>query len=1358
MPVLEKSLTKSQLKEMHKREQHLTEMAKQDSAFASQLAASGQQSFQYQKKKSVARNYRDYEIYSRMHMRETDAFGDFQPVIDGLNQQLSDVSADSDALFLPEGYMPCEKSSRLRTADALKRLAGSSLTQEVSTEEELSMIQSSLFAGIQKRKAGEEVPDKLREKEREGLTKLQSLYFRHLEALDEKYGGADLAKMTPVDYLRNLPGIEQDFACLQDMKVFIMNYKPVNIDDAAQALLMKKLTYYLGAWDLLQERAQLYAKADDESVVTQSGKLQKNVEKSWSERMRSLREGAKRAGAFADLKKTKKKAAKTANSGNVSFEEAMKTEASPDAFEPGSEPDAVKMLADIAAIKKIRELKEKQPDYYRLGIGYADYLRSEKLIELLPAYEKAVELHLRKQAVEGRDDDVAISVRAAADAAFAEYKAKAQEVKTYSQDEITELLQKDFATLRYEHDARSESIMADESLRSEIVTQENLTDVCQIMGDSFVCMTDEVQKKKDLEDVCRLVKNSTSGFSDELSDEIFNAFTRKSRAFSAQYSQLYSKLQEDGFSDEVLVENRCELEKMRDMATFLTMVGGSGLAEKCRQRAETDDSMGQEQLMFSELEKNMETATMLSRYAQGLAVQHAMANGINSIFLKAGSLTYARLEGTDLKDRIQSEKEENQKELDALRATHIEAAHKAELDEIMFKAKVSAAVGKELEAAARKHQFAPFESFIGWLGNRAGAVCQLLSWAMHTKRTADHGEMRYNEVAEKQDKLLEEIPEMKQSVLPDYQRGAEDFAPKVELGKLYESPMKTEIRQMVEDAAQLLERANIEDLHEDVLGQAIEAMQRYSTVVGIVNSDTTEMEMAFLDRFRIASEKYLEANSESTNPQIIDRCALLIRLQHKLGDNLGGTLRKTMSEEEFQLIVDSTTAYVEDTTFSENMEESNVLNMPIFLHEPNINDVRQSSIGDCWLLSSLSTVVKTSPEFVRSMFEDLGNGDVLVRLYDWKNKLGASSDDFANSTPTPVYFKLRKHYETGWGNASDTIWVQLLEKAYALSGFNHRNEMKLESDHLFNVADELTAGEIDKGIAHLTGKRPEYIPSYTRVTEQTMLSDEMKACLFSGFSDDMISSLDICFDEHFSQYTEEQDLRRTQIEEFFSAILMHRQTLLHHYLNLPDDQFRAFMSSDAAVQDKVMEIVDKVKENLEAVRRGEVPQRFQSTYATLHGIAANKAPESPDIETLRMSQKMKLKGRTDGYHIHMECCYRKIEEAIEAGGAVSISIPHCVNIIDCMEKDGKLFVLMRDPFNVYNTEYVHGKSGQIEAKKEGLGKVFTGHKENRSLIGGREELLRAGFRGTSWIEFSEIYPHLGDTEALKKSDLTPSAS
>jgi hypothetical protein len=102
-------------------------------------------------------------------------------------------------------------------------------------------------------------------------------------------------------------------------------------------------------------------------------------------------------------------------------------------------------------------------------------------------------------------------------------------------------------------------------------------------------------------------------------------------------------------------------------------------------------------------------------------------------------------------------------------------------------------------------------------------------------------------------------------------------------------------------------------------------------------------------------------------------------------------------------------------------------NKPLFSSAgPNADDVRQGQVGDCYFLSTLSGAAKVSPDLIRSMMVDFGDGTYGVRFTNvgGESKFYRVDNDLAvfNSTSaTPAYAAL------GQGGS---LWVAIAEKAW----------------------------------------------------------------------------------------------------------------------------------------------------------------------------------------------------------------------------------------------------------------------------------------------------------------------------------------
>ncbi len=112
---------------------------------------------------------------------------------------------------------------------------------------------------------------------------------------------------------------------------------------------------------------------------------------------------------------------------------------------------------------------------------------------------------------------------------------------------------------------------------------------------------------------------------------------------------------------------------------------------------------------------------------------------------------------------------------------------------------------------------------------------------------------------------------------------------------------------------------------------------------------------------------------------------------------------------------------------------------PLFAHEPCAKDVVQKSLGDCYFLASLARIASTNPEKIREMMKDEGK-TVVVRFYNKK-----TNPETGEETSEPKYIRVSKKTSTGV-SAVDTLWVQLMEKAYAI--FMTQNSDKLIRDDI----------------------------------------------------------------------------------------------------------------------------------------------------------------------------------------------------------------------------------------------------------------------------------------------------------------------
>lgn len=157
------------------------------------------------------------------------------------------------------------------------------------------------------------------------------------------------------------------------------------------------------------------------------------------------------------------------------------------------------------------------------------------------------------------------------------------------------------------------------------------------------------------------------------------------------------------------------------------------------------------------------------------------------------------------------------------------------------------------------------------------------------------------------------------------------------------------------------------------------------------------------------------------------------------------------------------------------------VDQPLFEHEPCLMDIKQGTVGDCYLLASLASIISTHPEKIKKMMQDNLDGTVTVRFFDTDEK------------KTPIYVKVAKSvpvYLYASGKTVDAynngpLWLKMIEKAYACvrlqDGYQQRSDFSIyRTDRLRTTEnrleyryDNIEGGYSHETLKHLTGEDTE---------------------------------------------------------------------------------------------------------------------------------------------------------------------------------------------------------------------------------------------------------------------------------------------
>jgi hypothetical protein len=137
----------------------------------------------------------------------------------------------------------------------------------------------------------------------------------------------------------------------------------------------------------------------------------------------------------------------------------------------------------------------------------------------------------------------------------------------------------------------------------------------------------------------------------------------------------------------------------------------------------------------------------------------------------------------------------------------------------------------------------------------------------------------------------------------------------------------------------------------------------------------------------------------------------------------------------------------------------------LFINGVSASDVRQGSIGDCYLMASMAAIAHAQPQLIEQMFEQTADGDYKVKLHDEEGMLWwkESVDKEVTIDDTVPHVGGGSIY----GDSTDEgeSWVGLTEKAYAETfGGGEGYEGIGHGDHPGTALERLTGWESDETV------------------------------------------------------------------------------------------------------------------------------------------------------------------------------------------------------------------------------------------------------------------------------------------------------
>ena len=202
-----------------------SELSKEDEEAVKKYADPAYGEYKSSSKKSVERNARDYQIYQAIHMEDEESlqYGKnkaFVDYVEGKFLQTYTRRNDQSADTLDFGIEATQEMHPISIQTSLLNIASCHLIDGQFSQQDMKLLADHLYAGKGEEETAQEDNKTLRI---EGADMLCEIYIRQLTALDKKYG-KKIANMDLKEYLKRVPGLWQDFICIDDMERFFEQY------------------------------------------------------------------------------------------------------------------------------------------------------------------------------------------------------------------------------------------------------------------------------------------------------------------------------------------------------------------------------------------------------------------------------------------------------------------------------------------------------------------------------------------------------------------------------------------------------------------------------------------------------------------------------------------------------------------------------------------------------------------------------------------------------------------------------------------------------------------------------------------------------------------------------------------------------------------------------------------------------------------------------------------------------------------------------------------------------------------------------------------------------------------------------
>lgn len=400
-----------------------------------------------------------------------------------------------------------------------------------------------------------------------------------------------------------------------------------------------------------------------------------------------------------------------------------------------------------------------------------------------------------------------------------------------------------------------------------------------------------------------------------------------------------------------------------------------------------------------------------------------------------------------------------------------------------------------------------------------------------------------------------------------------------------------------------------------------------------------------------------------------------------------------------------TTALERDDTGLRYEKRHSPTQFPLFQGPPRVDDVRQVSLGDCYLLAAVLSLVRHDPSFFVEAMKDHGDGKVSVRLYDIQPGPPKTFRERIVHVEKSVAVRKAPATTLEEGYNKGATWVQILEKAYAAAGYTGSQPEAIPAKTM--TISQIAGGFPQIALEHLTGQ-----PATETVFETSTYGDKAVGKTWASTS------------EELQNFLNERDPSKKRFLAWFvnngsvgfetALVELHKD-----HDEVRKDEVFALLDkhvSDDNLRRDVKDFIEHVK--LYPGKRGS--GEYTATQTTLFRTVA-EAVEAHKRVVLSTRESMKRRG---GSHTGRSAGEHRYQ---------GLAGPHAYEVIDFRPTDflhnppqpGLLWVKLRNPWGKYGRTYKEKSTGE-------------------NIVGGDTDLRTRGMKAVEAEAEAEFWVTLAD--------------